>query len=550
MRCAVNSFASLLMSKPALFRVLTALAVLSMTATGGNVYAQSPAAATTTQSFSILEYRVLGNTVLDVRSVEKAVTPFLGPNRSFTDVEGARAALEAAYHDHGFGTVFVDIPEQTVDDGIVRLRATEGRLHAATVSGAQYYSERQIKNAIPAASTGTVPDLNALQTQIGAVNAQAPDRSITPVLKAGPTPGTVDLALTVDDHLPFHGSLELNNQYTPNTKPLRLVGYVSYDNLFGALHSLSMQYQSAPQATKEAGVFAAGYVAPLSTGKLSVTYIHSSSDVTTVSSLGVIGKGSIYGLHYDYPVTATPQLLEDLTLGLDYKHFAQDAGSVKSPIAYADLSLVYAGTWTTQPRTVTWSTGPSFSVRGVGSNAQDFANKCYLCRQNYFVFHADGSVTEHVNKGMDLVARLAAQYSATPLISNEQFLVGGAQTVRGYYEAESLGDRGVRGMIEARAPSLFSSPRFHAVPYAFLDAGDISYVAPLPGQPPSIFLASTGAGMTLDLWTHMVGNLTFAHALRTTSESQPANGNTAAALVPPHTRAGDNRWLFTIKGVW
>ena len=90
--------------------------------------------------FDVLELRVLGNTMLDARSVEAAVYPFTGPAKVMGDIEAARAALEHVYHERGFGTVFVDIPEQSVDEGIVRLRVSEGRLHQVRVAGAKYFS--------------------------------------------------------------------------------------------------------------------------------------------------------------------------------------------------------------------------------------------------------------------------------------------------------------------------------------------------------------------------------------------------------------------------
>src|SRR5262245_35947781 len=83
----------------------------------------------TENHFDVFEYRVLGNTVLPTQSVERAVYPHLGEKRTLKDVEEARVALEKAYRDAGFGTVFVDIPEQDVDHGIVRLKVTEGKLN-------------------------------------------------------------------------------------------------------------------------------------------------------------------------------------------------------------------------------------------------------------------------------------------------------------------------------------------------------------------------------------------------------------------------------------
>src|SRR6201995_3142454 len=72
--------------------------------------------------FDLWELRVLGNTVLPRIDVESVVYPFLGPKKHISDVEAARKALETTYHQKGYGTVFVDIPEQDVEEGIVRLR--------------------------------------------------------------------------------------------------------------------------------------------------------------------------------------------------------------------------------------------------------------------------------------------------------------------------------------------------------------------------------------------------------------------------------------------
>ena len=66
-------------------------------------------------SFFISEYRVDGVHSLPRLSVEEAVYPFLGPERTVGDIEKARAALEKAYHDAGFQTVSVEIPRQSVN---------------------------------------------------------------------------------------------------------------------------------------------------------------------------------------------------------------------------------------------------------------------------------------------------------------------------------------------------------------------------------------------------------------------------------------------------
>ena len=121
-----------------------------------------------------MEIRVLGNSKLPALAVETAVYPYVGPGKTIEDVEAARQALEASYRLAGYSTVYVDIPEQTVDDGIVRLKVTEGRLARVRIEGAKYFSARRIRAALPGATAGEVPNIPELQRDLA--SAQHRDR--------------------------------------------------------------------------------------------------------------------------------------------------------------------------------------------------------------------------------------------------------------------------------------------------------------------------------------------------------------------------------------
>ena len=106
------------------------------------LYGAEPAAAPATaaaqaaspqQHFDISEYRVLGNTVLKPVEIERLLYPLLGPSKTLSDVQAARAALEKLYHDQGYGATYVDIPPQDVTDGVVRLHVTEGRIERSEI---------------------------------------------------------------------------------------------------------------------------------------------------------------------------------------------------------------------------------------------------------------------------------------------------------------------------------------------------------------------------------------------------------------------------------
>jgi hemolysin activation/secretion protein len=100
------------------------------------------------EKFDIFEYQVEGNSKLTNVEIETAVYPFLGEKRTFTDVRKAREALEKAYHQAGYLTVLVDIPEQEVANKVVKLSVTESKIGKLRIKDSDYYSLGRIKISI------------------------------------------------------------------------------------------------------------------------------------------------------------------------------------------------------------------------------------------------------------------------------------------------------------------------------------------------------------------------------------------------------------------
>lgn len=487
----------------------------------------------------MLEYRVLGNTVLPDRDIEAVLYPLLGEHKTIDDVQAARAALEKAYHDRGFQTVLVDIPEQDINDRIVRLKVTEGRLNSVRIGGARYFSEGKILAALPAAAPGTVPNLSELQKELTAVNVQTADRAVVPVLKAGPIPGTLDMALNVKDHLPIHGSLEVNNQYTPDTRVLRAIGTISYSNLFQTFDSLSAQYQAAPQEVRQVNVLAINYAWGALPSALhpSVYFINSNSNVPAVGTIGVLGAGQIYGARLTYPMGSGPVPTQSLALGVDYKHFRESIGlegqpDVITPISYVNLSLAYAGLWSTEALQGSVDATANFGPRGTPNNPTTFANKRFRGRPNYAYLKLDGSLLWHLPKGIDLLLRAAGQFAPEALITNENYSITGADGVRGYLEAEVLSDDGFKATAQLQSPALTWGARQLADLFAFFDAGRADAIDPLPGEPSTTELRSWGTGVHILPKSSINGLLTWADPL----------------VDGPNTRRGEWRVLFVIRG--
>lgn len=495
------------------------------------------------QRFDVHEYRVLGNTVMSNRDIEGVLYPLLGDGKTLTDVDGARGALEKAYHDAGYATVFVDIPPQEIADGIVRLRVTEGKTRVRTISGARYFSEGRILEELPAIKPGTVPNMKELQTQLANVNAETTDKSVTPVLKAGPVPGTMDVALKVDDHLPLHGTVDFNNQYSPDTESLRANVSLSYNNLFNELDSLAAQYTFTPQKTGQVSVVNGNYgFRPIAGGlRPSISFTNSSSSVATFGTLGVLGNGQVYGTRLAIPLVFLPGDLQTLMVGLDYKHFrntinitSEDGtpATTIQPISYLNASLGYLGSWQLPSQLISFDFTANAGPRGAANHTSNFADTRYLARGNYFYFRSNVSFTQRLPVDMQLILRASAQEALEPLVVYEQQTISGADGVRGYLESEVLSDVAYKGTIQLQSPQW--KPRGFVVGdgFIFFDAGRGRRLDALSNEPGAETLRSWGLGLDLFPGHAITGSLTVA---------DPLNKG-------PRTKANQPRVLFDLKG--
>jgi hemolysin activation/secretion protein len=491
----------------------------------------SHASAADPSVLNILEYRVEGSKRLGRLEVEEAVYPYLGPGRTAADVESARAALEKSYHDAGFETISVVIPQQDPRRGVIHLEVIEGKVGRLRVNGAKWFLPSTIRREAPSVAEGEVPDMNRVRKDILALNRLS-DRRVTPVLRAGVEPGTVDIDLNVEDKNPLHGSLELNNRYSSNTTELRLNGALSYGNLYQLGHTLGVNFQIAPENTNDAKVFSGYYLARVSDGaSLMFQGTKQDSDVSSIGGAASIGRGHTIGLHALFDLPTADQFYQTFSIGIDYKHFDENIiigkSKISAPIEYYPLSANYGATWLAEKVFTEFNTSLNFNLRGVGSGERDYSNKRYNSDGSYVFLRSDLARTQDLQGGSQLFGKIQSQISSQPLINNEQTAGGGLGTARGYLEASALGDNGIFGTVEYRTPSFIGKPavgdsttsnewRLHT----FADVGLLGIWDALPSQQKRTGLASGGVGTRFKLKDHYNGSLDVAVPFISQTDSQ------------------------------
>lgn len=500
------------------------------------------------QGFDILEIAVDGNTLLSEIDIQTALEPYVGEQRKASDVDAARGALEKLYKDRGYKTVTVAIPRQTIRDGLVLLEVVEGRIASLEVQGSKYTSLDQLKLEVPSLAEGQVPDFEQVEKELTYAN-RLPNRRVIPSLSAGQVPGTVDIDLKVEDQLPVRASVELNNRHGRDTSNTRAVATFGYDNLFQLGHSLTLSFQTAPQRSDDGSVYYGSYRAPLADGSwnLSFTALRTSSSVAALSGVDVLGSGRSYGLELSKQFAAVAGVLyPSISAGLDYKHFNTVASigqgaEIRTPAKYFPFTLGYSQLLKLTGQSLQSDLTLSVASPKLGSDSQTIDLNRFKARGQQLYLRASFAYNRDLPFNFEAGWRGSGQISDQALISSEQYSAGGMDNVRGYVEAESLGDHGYFSSLELRAPSIseyldgrrWARHLTEFRPYVFYDIANVRLRPPLVDRatPVSAFLSSTGAGLNFRFFDHLGGSLIWALPLQK----------------GPATPDNDNRVLFRIS---
>ncbi|MNM44414.1 POTRA domain, ShlB-type [compost metagenome] len=513
---------------PLPFFLLCVIPLASAQGAAANTADATPAAPAVEQAaaarVTINEYLVRGNTVLQARDIEKAVTAYLGPGRTMKDVEAARDALQQAYQGKGYQSVYVDLPEQQVTGGVVILQVTETRIGQVRVVGAEHNDPQRLAARVPALQAGAVPDFERAQSQLTELNRSG-KRQVVPLVKQGAADGTMDVELKVDDKSPWRYSATVNNDHSVDTEPLRSILTVGHDNLWQREHTASLTFFAAPQDLDQANVWSAAYGMPLGSPDWMLEFngYRSDSNVVSTGQTNVTGKGHALGVKLSHTLPMTGAWWHQLSAGIDFKDLDESVAMVGqasnfAPLKYAPLTLAYSGFRQGDKHQLNVGLQAVFGARsmfGYGSSDDEFDWKRAYADPSFFAFKLELSDTYTLESGAQWYARLSAQMTDQPLVSGEQFAAGGMFTTRGYRSAEGIGDYGALATLEWRTRPLglwgLQDWRF----YGFVDGAWLGLRQPLPEQADSASMSAVGVGSSLRIGQHY--NLRFDYG-RTLSD--------------------------------
>jgi hemolysin activation/secretion protein len=466
-----------------------------------------PALAADGPAFSITRYEVEGSQLLPAVQVQALLAPFAGPGRNFGDVRRAVQALQQAYRDRGYNVVVVQLPEQELDQGVVRMRVVEPRIGKVDVQGNRQFSTANIRASLPPLQEGTTPNIRDISASLKVANTN-PAKQTTLDLQSGATPDTVDATVRVTEDKPWRVGLTADNTGSPETGRTRLGLLLQHANLWGRDHVGSLQYTTSLEKPSRVSVWGAGYHVPLYALGDSMDFFASHSNVDSgaitagVLNLLVSGKGTVAGARYNRTLPQWGDLSSTLIAGLDWRGYRNNVDlegfQLGNDVTVHPLSLTYSGQLALSSGLLGFQlTGVQNIPGGSKGRDADFSAQRAGADASYRLLRYSAGYSQRFAQDWQLRLQLNGQSSREPLVPGEQFGAGGTGSVRGFRDREVAGDSGSFAGAEVETPNWCPAGSLQCRAVAFVEGASVKRSHALAGELERISISGAGVGLRL-----------------------------------------------------
>ncbi len=474
----------------------------------------------------VREFRFQGNTIFSSMELATIAASYLNRELTSEQLEEVRRLITAFYVEFGYLNSGAILPDQDVKDGVVTFQIIEGTLSDIKMRG----KNRRLRDSYITSRlrrwAGPPLRINELKEGLLLLRQDPNVKQINAELRPGTRPGESYLDVHLQEEQPFRLGLQVDNHRPPSVGAEEIVLLGADYNLTGHGDLLEFSYGIAHNgedgfefsgAQDESG----SYTLPVHASGTTIKVFGSRSDTSVTEEpftiLNIHSDLIRYGVTLRQPVYRTSN--RELALGVTFERghsktflLGQPAGDDVVPGSEngrMDTSVLrLAQEWVDRSQSQVLALRSTFNLGidafGVTDNGTDRDAKFFswLGQLQY--------VRRLFNTQNLIILRTDGQWTDEPLLSLEQFSVGGADTVRGYRENQIVRDRGFVSSIEGRVPILFGKGGVGIVQLApFFDCGGAWNVEGGTPSPRTIF--SSGIGILANPNKHVNAQLYWGH---------------------------------------
>jgi hemolysin activation/secretion protein len=397
---------------------------------------------------------------------------------SINQLQEVAKKVAAYYDEHGYILAQAFIPAQKVADGIVVVQVLEGRLAKVKVEGNKRYPSSTLARPFQPL-VGAPVDKDSIESALLTLT-NYPGLTAFGVLGAGSEVGTTDLTVRVQSEERFRLETVIDNYGTQFAGEYRAQLTLTVNDplhMADRLKLTGLYAAGVSSGTSHGAYGGADYEIPVFSPNDSLHLVHltnqynvgaAAAAVTTAKSDGKTRVDEI-GYRHDFDRTR----LGSASIGVAF--------NVKSANFDSPPSIVYDDKLTTARVDAQWERVDT-RFRGVDTillsythgfngllgalgaydpaEAADSHSSRLGASGEFNKFNLQMQRLQRLTQYTSLVLRVDSQYTRDPLVSLEQFSMGGPDSVRAYSVSEALAEKGGVASLEfvVGAPGFASHP--------------------------------------------------------------------------------------------
>ena len=406
----------------------------------------------------VREIKIIGSTAFSTEELAKITGPYTNRELSSEDIEALRVALTLLYVNNGYVNSGAILPDQTVTSGIVTYQTIEGSLTGVEVTGNSWFRSSYFQKRF-SLDAGPPLNVNALQQRLQLLLEDSRIQRLTAELKPGTRRGEGILDVRVEERTPYKLFFEYNNYQSPSVGENRGLITLEHRNLTGNGDLLSAQWGRSIGLDP---LLNFRYSLPVTARDTTVAYQYRKNTLSVIEQpfqdLDINSKSDIYTLSVRHPVYRT--LNNEITLELVGERlsnkttllgekFSLEPGAQNGRTVVAALRPALEWVYKSPSQVIAARSRFSFGLDALDATV----NHNGLPDGRFFAWLGQFQWVRRLGfLDSYLIFRSDFQLSDAPLLSLEQFSVGGRYSVRGYRENTLLRDQAILTSLETRIP--------------------------------------------------------------------------------------------------
>ncbi len=433
--------------------------------------------------FILKDVNVEGATAYTGQELSSLYGDKVGTQISLADVYTIAAQMTNKFRNTGYILTQVIVPPQTIEGGVVQLRVVEGYIDQILVEGAGTDRENStVRDYAKNIHTGGALNVRELERYLLLINDLPGVEARSVLSPSRNKAGAADLRIIVSRD-PYDAFLALDNYGSRFLGPLQATAAGSLNSFFGYNEKITGQTVIAPQLGEsyELAYFMGAYEQPIGDEGTTIEVLASFTDTDpgwTLDEFHVSGQSQYLRVRVDHPfIRARSQNLYGHA-ALDFRNL-QSRNDIESPSRRDNIRALRVGGRYEILDTLIGVGINSVDLelsQGLGilgaSNTQDTRNTRLLGDPTFTKLNADLQRLQRVTSHVNILMNVSGQWAGQPLLSSEEFGVGGLHIGRGYDPSEIVGDDGLAGKIELQwnEPTEIQHIDDYQL-YSFYDAG-------------------------------------------------------------------------------